>query len=248
MAEKPKISIITVSFNAEKYIERTIKSVINQTYPNIEYIVIDGASKDGTMDIVKKYANKIDYYISEPDKSHFDAMNKGLAKATGDYILYMNAGDCIHKETSLDEMMTDYNQADFIYSVAEYIDEEGNRKPWHKKTPPPEKISAKSFLNGMVVCHHCIIVKRSIAPNYHLDPWKVSNDLDWAIRIMKQVKTVHFYDDIFCLYLEGGISAVQRRKAVKERFDITALHFGFFAAVMEQFKIGFQILKRGGLS
>jgi glycosyltransferase involved in cell wall biosynthesis len=246
--DKPKISIITVSFNAEKYIERTIKSVICQTYPNIEYIVIDGASKDGTIDIVKKYESEIDYFLSEPDKSHFDAMNKGLAKATGDYVLYMNAGDRIKNETSLEEMMEGSDMADFIYSKSMYIDEEGNQRPWHKKTPPPDKINVKSFINGMVVCHHCIIVKREIAPFFNLEPWKVSNDLDWAIRIMKKVKTVHFYDDIFCLYLEGGISAKQRNKAAKERFDITRLHFGLFPTILEQFKITFQIIKRGDLS
>lgn len=244
----PKVSIITVSFNAEKYIERTIKSVLCQTYPNIEYIIIDGASKDGTLEIIKKYEARIDYFLSEPDRSHFDAMNKGLAKATGDYILYMNAGDCIYKETSLENMMRGSDMADFIYSKAEYIDEAGNRRPWHKKAPRPEKINVKSFLNGMVICHHCMIVKREITPAYTLEPWKVSNDLDWAIRIMKQVKTVHFYDDIFCLYLEGGISAKQRKKSAKERFDITALHFGFFPALFEQFKIALQILKRGSLS
>ena len=248
MKQHPKISIITVSFNAEKFIERTIQSVINQTYDNIEYIIIDGASKDGTMAIVEKYADRIDYFISEPDKSHFDAMNKGLRRATGAYVLYMNAGDRICKDTSIEEMLEDSDGEDFLYSRAEYISEDYSRRPWHKKTPPPDKISAKSFINGMVVCHHCIVVKREITPEFELEPWKVSNDLDWAIRIMKNVKTVHFYDDVFCLYLEGGISAKQRKKAVEERFDITVKHFGLLRTMLEQFKIGFQIIKRGKLS
>ena len=244
MTQHPKITIITVSFNAEKYIERTILSVINQTYENIEYLIIDGASKDGTMTVVQKYADKIDYCISEPDKSHFDAMNKGLRRATGDYILYMNAGDQICKSTSLEEMLNGSKGEDFLYSRAEYIDEAGNRRPWHKRTPSPDRIAAKSFINGMVVCHHCIVVKREITPEFELGPWKVSNDLDWAIRIMKKVKSVHFYDDIFCLYLEGGISAKQRKKAVDERFDITVKHFGLWPTLFEQFKIGFQLVKR----
>ena len=248
MNQHPKVSVITVSFNAEKFIERTIQSVINQTYDNIEYLIIDGASKDGTMSVVQKYADKIDYFISESDKSHFDAMNKGLRQATGDYILYMNAGDQICNPTSLEELLKGSNGEDFLYSRAEYIDEEGHRRPWHKKTPSPDRISAKSFIKGMVVCHHCIVVKRELTPEFELGPWKVSNDLDWAIRIMKKVKTVHFYDDVFCLYLEGGISAKQRKKAVEERFDITAKHFGFFPTLLEQFNIVFEIIKRGGFS
>lgn len=248
MTKTPKVSIITISYNAEKYIKRTIESVVAQTYPNIEYIIIDGASKDKTTDIIKQYKEHITFWISEPDKSHFDAMNKGLEKATGDYVLFMNAGDCIHKENSLTEMMEGADDADLIYSRAEYIDEKGNRRAWHKKTPPPAKINARSFLNGMVVCHHCMIVKRTIAPRYRLEPWKVSNDIDWSIRVMKNVKSTHFWDDIFCLYLEGGISANNRLDAIKERFNISVVHYGWGAAILEQIKISFQIIRRGKIS
>lgn len=248
MTALPKVSIITISYNAEQYIVRTIESVINQTYKNIEYIIIDGASKDETVNIVKQYESHVDIFVSEPDKSHFDAMNKGIDKATGDYVLFMNAGDCIHKPTSLEDMMKDSQGEDLIYSRAEFIDEEGNRRPWHKTTPLPAKIKARSFLNGMVVCHHCMVVKRSITPYYKLGPWKVSNDIEWAIRVMKQVKNVHFLDDIFCLYLEGGISEEQRIQAVKERFNISVKHFGIFATLIEQVRISFQVLKRGRIS
>lgn len=248
MTETPKVSIITISFNAEEFIERTIKSIITQSYPNIEYIIIDGASKDNTTKIIKQYEKHIDLWISEPDKSHFDAMNKGLERATGDYVLFMNAGDKISHKDSLQKMMNKANNADLVYSRAEYIDEEGNRRPWHKKTPLPSEINTKSFRNGMVVCHHCMIVKRQITPLYKLEPWKVSNDIEWAIRVMKNVKTVHFWDDIFCLYLEGGISAANRFDAVKERFSISVLHFGWFFTILEQFKLLFQLIKRGRTS
>lgn len=248
MSNLPKISIITVSFNAEKFIERTIKSVLKQTYSNIEYIVIDGASKDATMDIVKKYEDKIDIIVSERDKSHFDAMNKGIARATGDYILIMNSGDCIKEANSLEKMMEGSNNSDLIYSRAVYITEEGDTRPWHKHTPLPRKLSKKSFINGMVICHHCMIVKRSIAPMHALEPWKVSNDIDWAIRVMENVQHKHFYDAIFCLYLDGGISEDQRMKAIKERFDICVKHFGYLPTIIEQGKIGVQTLLRGRVS
>ncbi len=248
MTDKPKISIITISYAAEEFIERTIKSILAQSYPNIEYIIIDGNSKDGTVGIIKQYEEHVNYWISEPDESHFDAMNKGLAKATGDYVLFMNAGDIIHQENSLAAAMKNSKGADLIYSRAEYITEEGQRRPWHKKTPLPSQLNARSFLNGMVICHHCMIVKRTLTPPYKLEPWKVSNDIEWAIRVMKNVKTTHFWDDVFCLYLEGGISATNRFKAVKERFDIAALHFGWMPAILEQVKISFQLIRRGTLS
>ena len=244
----PKISIVTISYNAEAYIERTIKSVVTQTYPNIEYIIIDGASKDNTVQIIKQYEEQVDTWISEPDKSHFDAMNKGLERATGDYVLFMNAGDCIHKKDSLANMVDGANGADLIYSRAEYITEDGEKRPWHKTTPLPSDLTVRSFLNGMVICHHCMLVKRSITPPYKLAPWKVSNDIEWAIRVMKNVKTTHFWDDTFCLYLDGGISADNKMKAVKERFNITVVHFGWISAIFQQFVILFQLLRRGRLT
>lgn len=91
--KSPKISIVTVCFNAVKSIEETMLSVLNQTYPNIEYIIIDGGSTDGTVDLIKKYSNRLAYWVSEPDKGIYDAMNKGIDIATGDYINFLNAGD-----------------------------------------------------------------------------------------------------------------------------------------------------------
>lgn len=97
----PKISIITVVFNGEKYLEETMQSVINQTYKNIEYIIVDGGSTDGTLNIVRKYEDKISYWISEPDDGIFDAMNKGAESATGEYIYYLNAGDTFYSNDIL---------------------------------------------------------------------------------------------------------------------------------------------------
>ena len=112
----PLISIITVSYNSVQTIEETILSVINQTYSNIEYIIIDGGSNDGTVDIIKKYSNKISYWISEPDKGIYDAMNKGALKATGEYIQYLNSSDKIHNVNTIESIFNEnINNADIIY-------------------------------------------------------------------------------------------------------------------------------------
>lgn len=96
-----KISVITVCYNAGKELEKTILSVINQTYQDIEYIIVDGGSKDGSVDIIKKYSNRINYWVSEADKGIYDAMNKGIAMAKGDYCIFMNAGDCFYDNHSI---------------------------------------------------------------------------------------------------------------------------------------------------
>lgn len=248
MYNNPKVSIITVSRNAAPFIERTIQSVLEQSYKPVEYIVIDGASADGTVDIIKKYEHELHHWESAPDKSHFDAMNKGLAQATGAYVLFMNAGDKIANPHALKNMMEGHADADLIYGRALYTDEFRATRPWHKETPLPGHLSDRSFLNGMVICHHCMVVKTSIAPPYQLGPWKIANDIDWAIRVMKNVRSAHFNDDVFCLYLEGGLSAKHRLQAVRERFSICVKHFGLVPTIGQQFKILFGIIKRRRIS
>ena len=117
MIKKPLISIITVVFNGEKKLEKTILSVINQTYDNLEYIVIDGSSKDGTIDIVKKYEDKINYWVSEKDSGIYEAMNKGILASKGDYINFMNAGDFFTKNNLVSEVVNILasEEIDFLY-------------------------------------------------------------------------------------------------------------------------------------
>ena len=114
---QPKISIITVCYNAVQIIEETILSVINQTYTNIEYIIIDGGSNDGTVDIINKYNDKISYWVSEPDKGIYDAMNKGIEKATGEWVNFMNAGDSFCSLSVISELNREgaFDSCDLVY-------------------------------------------------------------------------------------------------------------------------------------
>src|ERR1700757_1115246 len=94
----PKLSIITINFNDQLGLSKTIKSVISQTISDFEFIIIDGASSDKSLDIIKHYADKISFWVSEKDNGIYDAQNKGIAKATGDYLLFLNSGDCFYNE------------------------------------------------------------------------------------------------------------------------------------------------------
>lgn len=121
----PKFSVITVTYNAEKVLEDTIQSVISQTYHHVEYIIVDGASKDGTMAIVDQYRDRINQVISEPDKGLYDAMNKGIALATGDYLCFLNAGDSFHEDDTLQKMVHSINineLPDVLYGQTALVD------------------------------------------------------------------------------------------------------------------------------
>ncbi|WP_446011923.1 glycosyltransferase family 2 protein [Candidatus Electrothrix sp.] len=120
-----KISIITVSFNSEKYIGQTILTVVNQNYKNIEYIIIDGASTDGTLNIIEKYKNKIDYFVSEPDNGISDAMNKGLEAATGDYILFLHSDDYLVDENALEAAVQHIVKDHDIFQFNIYFSDKG---------------------------------------------------------------------------------------------------------------------------
>ena len=133
-----KLSIITICYNEEKRIEKTIQSVIRQTYPNIEYIVIDGKSTDSTLSIINKYEKKIDLLISEEDSGIFHAQNKGLEKATGDYILLLNGGDHLAYDDVIEKVFASSTQADIIYG--DVIFELSGNKKYRK--PSPEEITA----------------------------------------------------------------------------------------------------------
>lgn len=221
-----KISIITIVYNNVRDIECTILSVLKQTYPNIEYIIIDGASNDGTLDIIEKYKNNISILISEKDKGIYDAMNKGLAQATGDYVLFLNSGDELYNENTIQTVVEKGNNADIIYGETKLVDEQrnilGDRR--HKA---PSEFDWKSFQYGMNVCHQAIYVKRDIASPYDLQ-YQLSADIDWVIRAAKKAKTTQNVHTYVARYLVGGMSQKRHRQSLKERYKIFKKHYGTF--------------------
>lgn len=211
-------------YNNVRDIAYTLQSVKKQTYANIEYIIVDGASNDGTLAVIEQYQDHIDTLISEKDKGIYDAMNKGLAAATGDYVLFLNSGDELYDENTIKLIVEKGNNADIIYGETKLIDEQrqilGDRR--HKA---PAYFTWKSFQYGMNICHQAIYVKRSIAPTYDLQ-YQLSADIDWVIRAAKQAKSTQNVHAYVARYLVGGMSQQRHRQSLNERYEIFKKHYG----------------------
>ena len=152
---QPRISIITICYNAASTITRTLRSVSAQTYPNIQYLIIDGASKDNTLELVRELAPEAEVY-SERDKGIYDAMNKGLDRATGDYVWYVNAGDALASPTTVEDLVratcTGDSLPDVLYGDTRLIDAEDHDLGL-RRLRPPHQLDWRSFRSGMLVCH-----------------------------------------------------------------------------------------------
>lgn len=204
LPEKPLISVVTVVFNGEKYLEETIQSVLNQTYSNIEYIIIDGGSTDGTIDIIRKFEDTIDYWVSEPDKGIYDAMNKGICCATGVIVGLLNCGDfyntfALSKVTAADPL---YNSV-ITGNMYKFSDEIGigfiiKRNPKH----------LKRALNSIPINHPSTFVPIAIYKRVGLfDPnYRICGDNELIFRIMKENYKIVFLEDILTNMRMGGIS------------------------------------------
>ena len=228
----PKFSIITVTYNAEAVLEDTIQSVISQTYHHVEYIIIDGASKDKTLSIADRYKEHIAQVVSEPDKGLYDAMNKGIRLATGDYLCFLNAGDSFHEDDTLQQMghtRTGNQLPDVLYGETALVDKEGHFIRM-RRLSAPETLTWKSFKQGMLVCHQAFFAKRSLMEPYNLK-YRFSADFDWCIRIMKKAQRLHNTHLTIIDYLEEGMTTQNRKASLKERFRIMAQHYGLISTV-----------------
>lgn len=228
----PKFSVITVTYNAESVLEDTILSVISQTYHHVEYIIVDGASKDGTLSIINRYKDRITKVISEPDKGLYDAMNKGMRQATGDYLCFLNAGDSFHEDNTLQQIVhtiTEKELPDVLYGETALVN---NKRHFlrMRRLSTPKVLTWKSFKQGMLVCHQAFFAKTSLAEPYDLQ-YRFSADFDWCIRVMKKARTLHNTHLTIIDYLEEGMTTQNRKASLKERFHIMARHYGMISTV-----------------
>jgi len=238
---KPKISIITIVYNNVRDIRYTLESVAQQTYPNIEYLVIDGNSNDGTLDVIQEYKDHITVLVSEKDKGIYDAMNKGLRLATGDYVLFLNSGDELYAPDTLEKVFNSGEDADIYYGETKLVNEDreilGDRR--HKC---PDTFDWKSFKYGMNVCHQAIYVKREIAEPYDMQ-YKLSSDIDWVIRAAKKAKKTVNVKDYVAKYLVGGMSQQRHKQSLKERYEIFKKYYGTIPNLINHGIIALRLLK-----
>lgn len=195
----PLISIITIAYNAVEVIENTILSVIKQTYPNIEYIIIDGGSTDGTVDIIKKYEDKIAYWVSEPDEGIYDAMNKGIKKATGDWINFINSGDYLLDSNVILKFMELHDpNADIVYGDTKISISNIQVSYIHK--PEPLKLIEQKMVFG----HPSSFVKAYLLKKMPFDTsFKSSGDYNFFIQCYRKHKLFQYISIVISVFDYG---------------------------------------------
>ena len=243
----PLITIATVTYNAGSVLERTLRSVEAQAYPRIEHLLIDACSKDVTLSLMREYVERNTQpthnirVLSEPDKGLYDAMNKALRLADGHYLVFLNAGDTFHEDSTLEQLVEciDWEERGVnpavVYGETDLVDNEG-RFLRHRRLKAPEKLVVDSFKNGMLVCHQSFYVRTDIAKHIHFDlGYRYSSDYDWCIRVLKVARrrrlnslNTHL---ILTHYLSEGLTTKNHRKSLVERLRVMAQHYGWPTAI-----------------
>ena len=241
-----KFTVITITYNAEKVLERTLQSVLTQTYEDVEHLIIDGASKDGTLALAENYKQQSDeggcghkvIIKSEPDEGIYDAMNKGLTQASGDYIVFMNAGDFFPQDDTLEEIahrchLNELPSAELpavLYGNTDIVDGEG-RYLHPRRLQPPAKLTWRSFRHGMLVCHQAFYARTDIAKNIQYDmQYRYSADVDWCIRVMKEADRLglplYNINKVVANYTEEGATTLHHHESLRERYRVMVQHYG----------------------
>ncbi len=243
-----KFSIITCTYNAAPVLQRTLDSVLKQTYCNIEHLIIDGMSKDKTLAMATAYKHKSDVgenahdiiISSEPDKGLYDAMNKGIKRATGDYIIFLNAGDVFPSPDTLEYVEGCVGEGEelpgVLYGDTDIVNDEGHFLR-HRRLSPPKKLTWRSFKWGMLVCHQSFYARADIAKNVYYDlGYRYSADVDWCIRIMResarrrlQLRNVNA---VITNFLDGGMTTQYHKASLKERFSVMRTHYGLLITLL----------------
>ena len=237
--EYVKISIITITYNAAQVLEKTMQSVLNQNNHNYEYLIIDGNSKDDTVKIIERVYTQIETgvfpgvqpsqlkWISEPDKGLYDAMNKGINLAKGDFVWFVNAGDKIYNKDTLqkiEDLIEIEPDCDFIYGQSIMIDEMDQELGERHKIAP-KVLRLNHFLNGLVICHQSVLIRKDIVPKFDLR-YTIASDYDWTIESYKRSQCRGYIDQYISRFMIAGVSSQKRKLAWKERFMIMKKHFG----------------------
>lgn len=237
MFNAPLFSIITVTYNAADTVGRTLDSVASQTCRLYEHIIVDGLSTDGTMAAVASAPGAdLRRVLSERDTGLYDAMNKGLGMARGDYLIFLNAGDKFHSSETLQllaDKIMDNDYPGIVYGQTDLVDDAGRRiGPRHLEAP--RQLKYTDFANGMLVCHQAFVVLRRLASSYSLK-YRFSADYDWCIRCLQHSRRNVYAGGVLIDYLAEGMTTANRRKSLIERFRIMSYYYGFWPTLIRHF-------------
>lgn len=212
---EPRISIITVSFNSVRTIEQTIYSIVGQSYPNIEYIIIDGGSTDGTVDVIRKYQDKIAYWVSEPDYGIFHAMNKGVVAATGDYIQFIGSDDSLVDERVIERLIPYFAEAPDILSCQEWG---VNYQTGYQELLPNQHARDKRTFGGAMIPHAAMFAKRTLLGKYPFDEtYRIAGDLKFFLQCYYDPTVrIQFADDAIVYFDMSGASSNQEKAACED--------------------------------
>ena len=246
-----RFSVITITYNAEKVLQRTLDSVLCQTYGGVEHLIIDGASKDDTLTLAEAYKQQSDasdnghkvIIQSEPDQGIYDAMNKGLTQAYGDYVVYLNAGDFFPSNDTLEQIVHRCRLTELpsdslpgvLYGNTDIVDGEG-RFLHPRRLQPPAQLTWRSFRHGMLVCHQAFYARTDIAKNLQYDTrYRFSADVDWCIRIMKEAEKqgleIKGTKNTISQFYTGGATTQHHTESLIERFKVMTDHYGLCSTV-----------------
>ena len=202
-----KISIVTVNFNNRDGLEKTMSSVTSQTYSNIEYIIIDGGSSDGSKEVIKKYENKISYWVSEPDKGIYNAMNKAIGKTNGEYLLFLNSGDYFYSKKVLSKIFSQVHQADLLIGRQKFIS--ANGKVGISPKLHAEEINMEYFLSSTLP-HQATFIKRSLLDECggYDESYRVCADwVFWIQAVVEHKCSIEVLPQTVSYMNNGGVSS-----------------------------------------
>lgn len=234
------LTIITINYNNKNGLEKTINSVVNQTYTDFEYIIIDGGSTDGSVDIIKRHENKITFWVSEPDKGIYNALNKGIKHAKGEYLLFLNGDDCLIDNTILTKISKHLNQKDLIYFDIDYLNDGKIRKVTY-----PDTLSFYFFFTN-TICHQTIFFKNKLFSEYGLYDEQLKIVSDWKFIMLSIVKHKASYKhigEVFCVFDNRGISNTDDKNNkhiklhIEERQRVLEEEFPMFIEDYQQFQL-----------
>jgi glycosyltransferase involved in cell wall biosynthesis len=236
-----KLTYVTITYQAVKVLQRTLDSVLHQDYPEITHLIIDGASTDGTLEMVNDYIERSNaannghkvLLMSEPDNGIYDAMNKGLRSIDGDYVCFLNAGDFLPAPDIASRIISaveDSPLPSVLYGDTDIVDSEGNFLH-HRRLSPPEHLTWKSFRQGMLVCHQAFYARTDFAIATPFDQqYRYSADVDWCIRVMKaaakeNVPLLNLHM-VVVNYTQEGQTTLHHRESLLERYRVMERHYG----------------------